>query len=159
MAHDLLSNPYNKDDFKDTAQGSCLCGSITFTLSGAPSTIVLCHCLSCKKSSGSAFQANGFYEKAQLKILSGEEQIKTYADTSPDAGGIVYRVFCSMCGSRLWNLNPKYKDALIVNPGVLDLGEEGWKEWKPESEFYCKRKGDWLADLGTEKEKRFMGMS
>lgn len=28
-----------------------------------------------------------------------------------------------------------------------------------ESEFYCKRKGGWLAELGTDKEKRFIGMS
>ncbi|CZR57825.1 related to DUF636 domain protein [Phialocephala subalpina] len=159
MAHALLSNPYNKDSFKDLVHGSCLCGAITFTLAGAPSTTVLCHCLSCKKSSGSAFQANGFYENSQLQILSGDQEIKTYTDTSPDCGAIVYRVFCSTCGSRLWNRNPKYPDALIVNSGVLDLGEEGWRVWKPESEFYCKRKGDWLAELGTAKEKRFLAMS
>lgn len=66
MAHDLLSNPYNKDNFKDTVNGSCLCSAITFTLAGTSSTTVLCHCLSCKKSSGSAFQANGFYEISVL---------------------------------------------------------------------------------------------
>lgn len=47
-----------------TQQGSCLCGTVKYTISGPPSTTVLCHCISCKKASGSSFMANGFYEKS-----------------------------------------------------------------------------------------------
>ncbi|KUJ15059.1 uncharacterized protein LY89DRAFT_589052 [Mollisia scopiformis] len=132
MAHPLLSNPFSKDTSNNIVNGSCLCGAITFTLTGAPSTTVLCHCLSCKKSSGSAFQANGFYENSQLTLSpDSTAAMKTYTDKSCDSSGTVDRVFCSTCGSRLFNRNPKYKDALIVNSGVLDLGDEGWREWKP----------------------------
>lgn len=60
MAAELLTNIISKDHDKVT-DGSCLCGSIKYRLIGAPSTTVLCHCISCKKASGSLFQANGFY--------------------------------------------------------------------------------------------------
>ncbi|CAI6333168.1 unnamed protein product [Periconia digitata] len=44
-------------------KGSCLCGAITYTLTGEPVTTVLCHCRNCQKSSGSSFQANLFYKQ------------------------------------------------------------------------------------------------
>lgn len=79
-------------------------------------------------------------------------------DKSPDSGAAVERLFCSECGSRLFIRNPKYPNAVIVSFGTLDLSEEELKKWKPESEFYCKRKGDWLVDAGSEVGKKFMGM-
>lgn len=33
------------------------------------------------------------------------------------------------------------------------------EEWRPESEFYCKRKVGWLKDAGVKEERQFEGMS
>lgn len=43
--------------------GSCLCGNVKYTITGTPSLNVVCHCINCKKASGSAFMANGMYKE------------------------------------------------------------------------------------------------
>jgi hypothetical protein len=78
-------------------------------------------------------------------------------DESPDSGVVAERIFCSEYGSRLFIHNPKYPNAVIVSFGTLDLSEEELKKWKPESEFYCKRKGDCLVDAGSEIGKKIYG--
>ena len=42
--------------------GSCLCQSIKYTVTGEPLTFRVCHCVNCKKASGSAFTTNAFYK-------------------------------------------------------------------------------------------------
>jgi len=41
--------------------GSCLCKSVQYTLRGNPITFRVCHCMNCKKSTGSAFMTNVFF--------------------------------------------------------------------------------------------------
>ncbi|TVY44574.1 hypothetical protein LSUB1_G000840 [Lachnellula subtilissima] len=173
MAAELLANPASKAGAIEITNGSCLCGSITYTVSGTPSTSVLCHCTSCKKSSGSAFMANNFYEasvksqflpptnrreKCQLHITGPTSTLKTYNDTSPDAGGFVQRSFCGDCGSNIFIKNSKWENAVIVATGTLDY-EEALTEWKPDAEFFCKRRGPWLSNAGAIEEKKFTAMT
>jgi len=47
---------------------------------------------------------------------------------------------------------------VVVTSGSLDFGD-GESEWRPEREYFCRRKGAWLGDFGTEVENRFHGMS
>jgi hypothetical protein len=47
---------------------------------------------------------------------------------------------------------------VIFASGTLDY-DDRLKEWKPEREFYCKRKGSWLENAGAEAGKKFEGMS
>ena len=42
----------------DHFTGSCLCGAVVFTITSAPTFRYLCHCGSCKKTSGSSFMHN-----------------------------------------------------------------------------------------------------
>ncbi|TVY91856.1 hypothetical protein LAWI1_G002178 [Lachnellula willkommii] len=188
MAAELLANPASKAGAIEITNGSCLCGSITYIISGTPSTTVLCHCISCKKSSGSAFMANNFYEASvksqflspptgersvsvcvfhktnayllvqQFNITSPTSTLKTYNDTSPDDGSFVERSFCGDCGSNIFIKNPKWKGAVIVATGTLDY-EEALKEWEPEAEFFCKRRGPWLSSIGVNEEKKFNAMT
>jgi hypothetical protein len=43
--------------------GSCLCGKVQLRILGEPLVKVLCHCISCQKSSGVIFESNLFYHK------------------------------------------------------------------------------------------------
>jgi len=175
MAESLLSNPAStKKDLK-TTHGSCLCKAIQYTLTGHPSTTVLCHCISCKKASGSTFAANGFYETSvlplspslfshskhsqQLTITSSTSSLRTYEDHSCDAGGFVLRSFCGECGSPIFTKNPKFESAVIVMSGTMDYEKGDLRGWKPRNEFYCKRRGGWLDGVGAEEGERFEGMS
>ncbi|TVY29543.1 hypothetical protein LHYA1_G001519 [Lachnellula hyalina] len=158
MAAELLANPASKAGAIEITNGSCLCGSITYTVSGTPSTTVLCHCTSCKKPSGSAFMANNFYEASKLNITGPTSTLKKYNDTSPDAGGFVQRYFCGDCGSNIFIKNSKWENAVIVATGTLDY-EEALTEWKPDAEFFCKRRGPWLSNAGAIEEKKFNAMT
>ena len=43
---------------------------------------------------------------------------------------------------------------MIVASGTLNF-DEALKEWKPEAEFFCKRRGPWLGSAGADGEKKF----
>jgi hypothetical protein len=47
----------------DTVTGSCLCQTVRYKVTGPPQSTIICHCDSCRKSTGSAFMANSFYMK------------------------------------------------------------------------------------------------
>ncbi|PVH74294.1 hypothetical protein DL98DRAFT_356833, partial [Cadophora sp. DSE1049] len=135
--------------------GSCLCTAVTFTISGRPSRRLICHCISCKKSSGSSFMALNVYEASQLlpnPTSASNPKVKIYSDTSPHSGNTISRVFCVDCGSRLWIMSPKRPGFILVHVGVLDvdfnLGGEG-RSWKPDREGWCRWKEAWLDEVGA----------
>jgi hypothetical protein len=74
--------------------GSCLCGGIRFEISGPVAGIVQCHCSLCRKSSGTGSIATVRVRAAQLRWLSGEDLVRTFA--RPSGYGTS---FCSVCGS------------------------------------------------------------
>ncbi|KAG9245510.1 glutathione-dependent formaldehyde-activating enzyme [Calycina marina] len=127
--------------------GSCLCGNAKYTVTGAALIQVLCHCLSCKKASGSVFGANGMYKKTQINLQPGSEKsINVFEDKTPESGAIVSRSFCGNCGSPLFLASSKHPENVTVTSGTMDL-EDGM--WKPKMEFYCKRKPSWMNTEGT----------
>ncbi|CZT40872.1 related to DUF636 domain protein [Rhynchosporium secalis] len=151
-----------QEETSTPTKGSCLCGAVKFSISGLPSLQILCHCISCKKISGSLFQANNIYNTTQLTISpnNATKFIKTYIDKSPDSqSSVIHRSFCAECGSRLWNAAPDEAPGIIVvMVGSLDLSDEEWKTWIPQREFFCKRKGGWLRGVGAPEEGRTLEM-
>lgn len=47
---------------------------------------------------------------------------------------------------------------MIVASGTLD-GVEGLKDWKPQAEYFCKRKVPWLEGSGVDDGKQFNAMT
>lgn len=78
-------------------QGSCLCAAVSYELLSAPKAISHCHCSQCRKSHGAAFATYGSVPRADLRILRGAADIKSYASSAA-----VLRQFCAHCGSRLF---------------------------------------------------------
>ena len=75
--------------------GSCLCGSVSYQITGRISDIWLCHCSKCRKTNGSAFQSGAVCRESAFRWTSGE---KTIQDFVTDTG---YRNrFCPQCGSK-----------------------------------------------------------
>ena len=80
-----------------TMTGRCLCGDVTYELTGDPIATAICHCDHCQRQSGGAFSVNLVAQPSQLAV-SGE--LKTYTETGEnDDGEYVYRRFCPGCGS------------------------------------------------------------
>ena len=96
-----------------TTSGGCLCGAVTFRITGEFESFFPCHCSRCRKDTGSAHGANLFSTTAKIEWLSGEDKVKTYRVP----GTRHERSFCLECGSAL----PRVQEALLVVPaGSLD---------------------------------------
>lgn len=77
-------------------RGSCLCGKVTFLVSGAVRESSNCHCSQCRKAYGTAFGSIAVCRQEGFEYVTGTELISSYMQT-PD----VTRRFCSNCGSNL----------------------------------------------------------
>ena len=77
-------------------KGSCLCGAISFTVSGdiahAPEA---CHCSQCRKQSGHYYAGRNVLKSA-LSVI-GEDSVAWYQSSTQ-----VRRGFCPTCGSNLF---------------------------------------------------------
>ena len=74
-------------------QGSCLCGSVTFTARGAARDPAACHCSQCRKQSGHFWAAMQVLD-ADLSVTG---EVRWYAATPAARRG-----FCPTCGSFLF---------------------------------------------------------
>ena len=77
-------------------RGSCLCGRVTFSISGVIEEICSCHCSQCRKACGSAFGTIAVCLFDDFSYLTGTDLISSYVHT-PNCT----RRFCSSCGSNL----------------------------------------------------------
>ena len=77
--------------------GSCLCGAVRFEVTEPFERVTACHCASCKKLSGGGGTASGRARTETIRILAGEDFLRTY---QPEEGSA--KTFCSQCGSNLF---------------------------------------------------------
>lgn len=61
-----------------TYSGSCLCGKVTFEVTGEFDRFYLCHCQHCQKDTGAGNAANLFSDTAQLSWQSGADAVASY---------------------------------------------------------------------------------
>lgn len=99
----------------DTITGSCLCSKVTFTLVNDFKQFHLCHCLQCRKITGSAHASNLFTVPENITWTSGQDLLKTFDHPENN----FRKVFCSECGSGL-PYESRRIPMLIVPAGSLD---------------------------------------
>jgi hypothetical protein len=78
-------------------QGSCLCGGVRFEVTEPFTFVGQCHCAFCKKISGGYGTVSGRVRTAAIRILQGEELLRSY---TPEGGSA--KTFCSECGANLF---------------------------------------------------------
>jgi hypothetical protein len=76
-------------------RAQCSCGQLAATCEGEPVRVSVCHCLECKRRTGSAFSNNARFPEAQVAV---EGRAKDYTRIS-DAGSRVTYFFCPECGT------------------------------------------------------------
>jgi hypothetical protein len=110
--------------------GGCACGQLTFRASGAPKRVGLCHCMTCRKESGSVFNAFAVYPADRVAIM-GESK-----GWSAMPGG--ERRFCPVCGSQVfyWDAD----DEIELKLGAFDEPNA----FAPTYELWTKRREAWL---------------
>jgi hypothetical protein len=92
--------------------GSCLCGAVTFEVSGELKPPDACHCSQCRKVSGH-YWASTDIPRAALKV-TGEHNVAWFRSSEK-----IQRGFCSTCGSTLF-FDPFQKDWIAVSMGAFD---------------------------------------
>lgn len=92
--------------------GSCLCGRVSFTVSGELGQVDACHCVQCRKHSGHYF-ASTDVPRSSLTV-TGDGHLSWFRSSAE-----VRRGFCSNCGSSLF-WDPLEKDWIGVAMGAFD---------------------------------------
>lgn len=115
-------------------QGGCACGRLRFRARGEPVRVGVCHCLDCRKVSGSAFTFFAIFPGGAVSV-EGERRAWS-------ATGHGERFFCPTCGSHVWSAEPG-------DPGI-EIGVGAFDEpnsFRPTYEAFAPRRERWLGDL------------
>lgn len=114
--------------------GKCLCGTVSIKITGEISDIIHCHCSLCRKNSGTAYATNGFINRADLEIISGEKCLTIFS-FKPGRN----RHFCAKCGSPVFSSNDQDPTRLRLRLGILesDISE------RPISHNFVTSKANW----------------
>jgi hypothetical protein len=96
-------------------EGRCLCGGVVFEVDDPPSALSVCHCTSCKKLSGGAGTVNVGVPPAAIRILEGEDLLRSY-----DPPGGSTKTFCRRCGANLFGGGWPNTERASVRVSTLD---------------------------------------
>jgi len=121
--------------------GGCLCGAVRYESDGEPLAAGHCHCLDCRKSSGTGHCSHLGLPEADFK-LTGELR---FFDAPADSGNIVSRGFCPTCGSPIYSTNSAMTGVLFLRASSLDDPEL----FNPQLVVYTKRAPSWDTIPGS----------
>ncbi len=79
--------------------GGCFCEYIKYQVEVDENQVIVCHCSSCQRHSGTAFGVVVGIVAGTFELLSGE--LKSY-ETTADSGSLRSRTFCPECGTRIY---------------------------------------------------------
>ena len=122
-------------------QASCRCGQLRATTSGEPVRVSVCHCLDCKKRSGSAFAVQARWPTEQVTM---EGRSKSWSKLT-DSGNRISFHFCPDCGSDVhYVIEGKFAGLVAIPLGAFEdpyFARPGFSVWE-------ERKHDWVEVCG-----------
>ncbi len=116
-------------------RGTCLCGDISFHISGEPVRQAQCHCRDCQQASGTGHMSLAFFRDGDVTITG---ETARYSNQT-DSGTTMVRHFCPVCGSRLFSTNSAREGIISVAVGAL--GDSSW--FSPQGIVYSSRRPAW----------------
>lgn len=127
-----------------TLRGSCQCGGVQFELPDDFLSMGFCHCTTCKKLSGGVGTANGRVRSDAIRVLAGDELLRTY---QPEEGSA--KTFCSACGANLFGGGWPKSEHASVRLSAIDTPFEA----RPGSHSYVRSLAPWesLPNDGLER--------
>ncbi|KAJ6021156.1 hypothetical protein N7540_006660 [Penicillium herquei] len=125
--------------------GSCFCGNVKYNFSGEPADKCICHCLSCRKISGSTYTTNLIIPEPNFSLISGTLKECT---AKHENGMDLTLHFCQNCGTTIYKTATldMFAGVLVLLAGTVD-GGQGIEKAKPKSELWTKYRADWLSSL------------
>jgi hypothetical protein len=110
--------------------GSCLCGSIKYSVDADPIMTAACHCKDCQKQTGTAYSVIVGVPAAAVSVDG--DTMKTFVTTGQESHQSVNRHFCGNCGSPLMtnaDVMPELtfiKGGTLDDPSCVEVGAEIW---------------------------------
>jgi hypothetical protein len=92
-------------------EGGCFCGKIRYRARGTPLYPTICHCTSCRRTSGAPLVAWASFRTADIEWLAG-------APRRLDSSEIAHRTFCGDCGTALtfvYRAEPELTDVTLAS--------------------------------------------
>ena len=120
-------------------EGGCSCGAVRYHAEAEPVFQGVCHCKSCQKSNGSAFNAVVALPSAALTVTGA----LTRYDSKGDSGQPTHHSFCPACGSPITASADIMPDVTMITVGTLD--DPSWV--RPAMQIYTDSELPW-AHLG-----------
>ncbi len=95
--------------------GSCMCGAVRFSFTGAPKFVADCVCDSCRRAHGASAVCWVGVETPQFSLDAGESALKWYRSSSESERG-----FCTRCGTRLFFRSQKWPGETHMAVACMD---------------------------------------
>lgn len=103
-----------------TRRAECSCGQLSATTSVEPTRLAICHCMACKRRTGSAFGFSAWLAEAEV-VTEGE--VREWVRVGDEGSRIIY-AFCPNCGVTVFYRNGDIPGAIAITAGTfaaLDL--------------------------------------
>ena len=118
-------------------RAACRCGALAAVARGDPVRVSVCHCLACKRRTGSAFSYNAHWPEAQVEAAG---PFATWHRTTDEGFRCEYD-FCPTCGSTV-----VYR--IERRPGIISIPVGAFADPdfpEPTVSVYGKRRHKWCA--------------
>ncbi|WP_336511992.1 GFA family protein [Sphingomonas arenae] len=126
---------------------SCRCGQLRVMATGEPVRISVCHCLDCKKRSGSSFAAQVRFPAEQV-ITEGSSSEFAHQG---DSGKTTRFHFCPSCGAGLFYRHDDARETIAIAMGAFDDPYA----FSPTVSVWEERKHEWVEISGKGVEHSF----
>lgn len=129
-------------DLNTTRTASCRCGQLSVVCTGEPVRISVCHCLECKRRSGSAFSAQARWPNDRV-VITGRS---TEWSTVGESGGTAIFSFCPVCGGGV-----HYEIDRMPGMTAVPMGAFADPDFpSPEYSVFESRKHPWVEIIGDD---------
>jgi len=118
----------------DNIAGSCLCGRVSYEISGKVGDIVHCHCKTCRKAHGAAFSSVAAVNDSDFTI-AGSEHLNAFESSTGK-----WRYFCSKCGTQVYAKRDN-TEHIILRLGSLDDDPQASEK----NHIWVSEQADWYS--------------
>ncbi|KAL1872721.1 hypothetical protein Daus18300_004267 [Diaporthe australafricana] len=129
-------------------EGGCVCGAVRVKSTGEVKAKSICHCLDCRKTTGSVFSTNIVVAGDGFSLTKGTP--KQFAKTA-DSGKTITSFFCGDCGTTIWRETESYGDSKIIKVGTLD--GDALEDASPAVELFVRNRPSWLPALASTEQQ------
>lgn len=133
-------------------EGGCFCGKVRISVEGEPLGKALCHCLDCRKITGSTYSTNIIVAGPNFKVLSGTPKS---IGKKANSGNEIVSYFCGDCGSTLWRDGVTFGETKVVKVGCFD-DIDALDKAKPGLELFSSHRVSWVGEVAGAAQKPAM---